>query len=288
MVYTTMLSLVFISGGEGAAGTEALRDALTFHVSFDGGFQADFALGDPGIYTAPTEARKESRPGVVNRPDVVIEKEKGRYGDAMRMGVKTPIVVFYKAEKNLAYRAHDWNGTVSFWLRLDPDRDLTPGFFADPIQITEKQWDNASLFVDFTRDEKPRQFRYAVFSDYDVWNPKKIPWDLLPVAERPMAVVERPPFGSDRWTHVVMTFAHLNTDRADASAVLYLNGKKAGELKGPWKLTWDPAKASIMLGLHYIGLFDDLSAFHRSLTSAEVEQLYRLPNGVKSLGKPAK
>jgi hypothetical protein len=38
-----------------------------------------------------------------------------------------------------------------------------------------------------------------------------------------------------------------------------------------------------MLGLSYIGLFDDLAVFDRALTEAEVAQVYRLEGGIRSL-----
>jgi hypothetical protein len=38
-----------------------------------------------------------------------------------------------------------------------------------------------------------------------------------------------------------------------------------------------------MLGLGYIGLFDELSMFNRALTAAEVEALYKLDHGVGGL-----
>jgi hypothetical protein len=45
-----------------------------------------------------------------------------------------------------------------------------------------------------------------------------------------------------------------------------------------------------MLGLSYIGLWDELAIFNRALTAQEVGQLHRLKNGVRDLGagrKPA-
>ena len=38
-----------------------------------------------------------------------------------------------------------------------------------------------------------------------------------------------------------------------------------------------------MLGISYTGLFDELAFFNRSLTAAEVEQLFALPGGVTTL-----
>ena len=85
------------------------------------------------------------------------------------------------ATKTWATAPKDWSGTVSFWLRLDPDKDLEPGY-ADPIQITDKKWDDASFFVDFTKDDKPRHFRLGIYSDLKVWNPKGLNFDTMPTA----------------------------------------------------------------------------------------------------------
>jgi hypothetical protein len=191
-------------------------------------------------------------------------------------------MTFYQAEKNLAYREQDWSGTLSFWLRLTPEQDLEPGF-SDPIQVTDKKWDDAAMFLDFSKDEMPRHFRLGVFSDTKFWNPTGKNFDLLPANERPMIVVEKPPFRRDRWTHVVCTWSHFNTDRKDAEARMYLDGVSQGRLAGPQKFTWQPAKAAIMLGLSYRGDFDDLSAFDRALTESEVKALGALKQGAGEL-----
>lgn len=43
-----------VNDGSQPAPIARLREALTFHSSFDGVTDADFALGDPRIYTAPS------------------------------------------------------------------------------------------------------------------------------------------------------------------------------------------------------------------------------------------
>jgi hypothetical protein len=53
-------------------------------------------------------------------------------------------------------------GTLSFWLRLDPQKDLAPGF-TDPIQLTDKAYNDSAVWVDFTKDDVPRYFRCARF-----------------------------------------------------------------------------------------------------------------------------
>jgi hypothetical protein len=82
----------------------------------------------------------------------------------------------------------------------------------------------------------------------------------------------------------VFTFTNCNTGKKDGMATLYLDGKVAGTVTGREQtLSWDPAKAVAMLGLNYTGLFDELAFFNRALSAAEVEELFRLPEGIATL-----
>jgi hypothetical protein len=264
---------------------DSLRKALALHASFDGQADADFARGDRKIYTASNLQRADAKAGL-HRADVAIVKGKGKFGDALRFGKNDKAVVFYQADKNMAYRDKDWSGTVSFWLSLDPDKDLEPGY-CDPIQITDKKWDDAAFFVDFTKDEKPRHFRLGIYPDFKVWNPKGLKFEQVPVADRPLSEeIVKPPFAAGKWTHVLFTFSGLNTGKPDGAGKLYLDGKPAASISNrTLTFTWEPSRAAIMLGLSYIGLFDDLAIFDRALTAEEVGIVYRLNDGIRSLAK---
>jgi hypothetical protein len=264
---------------------ESVRKALTFHASFDGQSDADFARGDKRIYTASNIKRSDAKPGL-HRADVEIARAKGRFGDALRFGKNDKAVVFFQADKNMAYREKDWSGTVSFWLSLDPDKDLQPGY-CDPIQITDKKWDDAAFFVDFTKDDKPRHFRLGIYSDSKVWNPKGVKFDDLPLADKPFSEeITKPPFASGKWTHVLFTFSGMNTGKPEGVGKLYLDGKPVASIRNrALTFTWEPSRAGMMLGLSYIGLFDDLAIFDRALTDEEVGLIYRLDGGVRSLAK---
>ena len=172
---------------------QQLAGALVFHASFDETARADVASGDARIYTAANLQRKTMRPGL-HAPGVTIETNLGRWGGALRFTRKTDEIVLYKAAGNMPFREQGFQGSVSFWLSLDPDKDLEPGY-ADPIQITDKKWNDASFFVDFTKDDQPRHVRLGVFSDFSVWNPTNRKWEEVPPAERPMVDVAQPPFG---------------------------------------------------------------------------------------------
>jgi hypothetical protein len=269
-----------------AAATTSLGNALTFHASFDHGPDADFGQGDRRLFMAASMKHPRiGSPGLSASGVVSIAKGEGKVGDALRFHRKAPEMVFFHVDKNLSYAKSNWSGTVSFWLRLDPDADLEPGY-CDPLQITPREYNDAALWVDFSKDERPRHFRLGAFADRAVWDPNLRDLDKVPVAERPMVTVTKPPFTRQRWTHVVFTFANFNTEKKDGVASLYLDGKPQGTVSAREQtLSWDPAKTIAMIGLNYTGLIDELAFFNRSLTAAEVEELFTLPSGITPLRK---
>lgn len=260
-----------------------LSDSLIFHAGFDGSIDAKpvLANGDGNAYTAESPAMKVIEPGN-NIPEITIAKDAGRLGDALRFSAKSQKVLCYKAATNGFEPTDNWSGTVSLWLKLDPDKDLPAGF-CDPLQITARQWDDASFFIDFDQT-LPRDFRLGVFSDRSVWNPRNTSWEEFPIAQRPMVPVKHPPFAHDSWTHVVFTFVNLNSTTQQAStASLYLNGKQQGTLTQPMKFTWSKSQdgskeAMIMLGINYVGDLDELAIFRRPLSAEEVKHLFEHPD----------
>ncbi len=256
-----------------------LHDAassMVFHSSFDSVSQANLSKGQGVLLQAESSERKELQP-LMTAGVISIGKNQGRYGDALRFLKKTKEVLFYEGIE-FGYRQLDWSGSVSLWLKLDPNQDLEPGF-CDPIQITERGWNDAAFFVDFDK-VLPRDFRLGVFPNLETWNPKNTDIEQIPVESRPMVTVKRPPFSANAWTHICFTWAGVNaSDQRPAVASLYLNGKLQGSLERPLQFTWDPEKAGIMLGLNYIGLMDDLIIFRKALSAEQVELLYKHPVG---------
>jgi hypothetical protein len=259
-----------------------LGKALTFHASFDQGADAVFGAGDKRIHTAESYKKRDTAKPGLHQPDVRIATGNGRYGSALEFSKKNTTAIYFQAEKNVDYRESNWNGTVSFWLSLDPDQDLAPGY-CDPIQVTDKEFNDAAAWVDFSRDEKPRHFRLGIFGNLAEWNPMKLPPDKNPDFSRRLVTVTAPPFGRGKWTHIVFTFSGLNAAQP-GEAKLYLNGQLQGTA-GPIreKFAWNVSQSTIRLGLNYTGLFDDLSIFQRALTAQEVQTLYGLDAGVSSL-----
>ena len=290
LVLCALLASACSSGGsdESAGGeapdldpaSAAIAEALTFHASFDNGADADFSAGEPRIHTAPSyEDQYQATPGI-GSPEIEIAAGEGRYGDALLFKKKNTSALFYRAKDNVAYSNSDWDGTVSFWLSLDPSVDLEPGF-CDPIQVTHAAYNDAALWVDFTK-ENPRQFRLGVFGDLEIWNPDNLAPDDNPNFQKRLIVVNRPPFERGRWTHVVITHTGLNT--ASGAAKLYLDGTFRGVVQGISEpFTWDLNRAAIRLGVNYVGLYDEVSFFRRALSDTEILTLHELEQGVSSL-----
>jgi hypothetical protein len=167
---------------------------------------------------------------------------------------------------------------VSFWIKGDPNTSLkTP--FCDPVQLTQKGANNGGIWCDFP-DTKPRDFRMGVFPAV-AEGEKPIP-ENDPKA--PLIKLPRVGFKADRWSHVVLSWNNLDTGKADSHAVLYVDGKKIGELKDlPLAMDWDIDKAGIYVGVNYVGLLDEFAIFGRPLTEAEVKRLQEQPELLSGL-----
>jgi hypothetical protein len=285
---TALLITAALGAAPGAApgAQSSLSNALAFHAAFDGGVDARYAAGDPKLYWSPTWGRRAEAQAGLPPTDTVHAAGAGRFGDALRFTRRGAPVVFYQGGANTPYSSSNWSGAVSFWLSTDPPNDLGVGF-CDPVQITPRMWNNGAFFVEFEKSKVPGAdipFRLGVYADFDVWNPTKRPFEQIPAHERPLVTVDQPPFAKDKWTHIVYTWQQFNTGQANGVARLYLDGTLRGTLSPRQQtFTWDPAETKIALGLNYIGFFDDLAVFNRTLTDAEVASLYKLDRGVASL-----
>lgn len=263
----------------------ALRAALTFHAPFEEGLDAAFSLGEK---TAYVKKGKETVPAVLNE-EVKIAEGEGKFGHALwfpKKGVTRPL---YKGAQVLNYNAQSWSTSVSVWLRLDPDKDLEPGY-CDPVQIVGDDGKKGFIFLEWSKDETPRFFRYAMRPLVEIWNPTGVLWDEIPADKRPMVQLDRAqvPFSREVWTHVVFTVENVNDKTHAPAGRLYMNGELKGSIEN-WDLTfgWDPAQVALVLGAAYVGYMDDLAVFNRALTAAEVKQLGALKTGIGEL-YPAK
>ncbi len=249
---------------------DPLQDHVVFLSTFDGTTTASIAKGDGRLFTAKNRpAINEAEPGL-HDPAVTLAPGKGLVGDAIEFKEKERLLTFYQAEGNVAYSTTSWSGCISFWMQLDPAKDLEPGF-CDPIQITDSGYNDAAIWVDFTEDN-PRDFRLGIIGDLVAWNPNDAPPENNPEFERRLVTVTDPPFARGKWTHVVINFSRFNSDQGESQ--FYIDGEARGTLRVTDPFTWKENQARIMLGLNYIGLFDELAIFDRPLSAGEVRKVY--------------
>jgi hypothetical protein len=256
-----------------------LARALTLHASFDKGLDADFSRGDKKCYVQQGPMQVPAKPN----EEVKLAAAAGRFGGALHFPKKGPYRPSFKDGGVLGYNAHSWSASVSAWLRLNPDQDLEPGY-CDPIQIVGNDNKKGYIFLEWSKDETPRYFRYAIRPLFHIWNPNNVAWADIAFEKRPMVQVARAPFSREQWTHVVFTLENINDKNKPPVGKLYLNGKLQGAIE-KWDLTfdWDPAKVLLVLGASYVGYMDDLAVFDRPLTDVEVDRIYGLKQGIREL-----
>jgi Concanavalin A-like lectin/glucanases superfamily len=273
-----LLALLALPGLAQAQTAAALKQALTFHASFDKGFDADFSRGEKGALartnqgTVPLAANEELR--LV--PD-------GRFGGGLHFTKKGTTQPRFKGAGVLGYNDKNWSASVSVWLRLDPDKDLEPGY-CDPVQIVGDDTKKGFIFLEWSKDETPREFRFAIRPLEQIWNPNKLDWAKMTDAQRPAVNLKRAPFTREAWTHAVFTLENVNDKAKKPVGRLYLNGALMGKIEN-WDLTlgWNPDAVQLVLGASYVGHLDDLAVFNRALTDAEVKILNGLKGGVREL-----
>lgn len=274
------LSGLFLSGATGHAQSKStLAEALTLHASFDEGLDADFSRGDRTCYLQQGRNLVKA----AGNDEVKLVQSAGRYGGALHFTKKGATRPSFKDGGVLGYNDKSWSASVSVWLRLTPDQDLEPGY-CDPVQIVGDDSKKGFIFLEWSKDETPRYFRYAIRPLFPIWNPDNVQWDQIPFAKRPMVQVERAPFSRDKWTHAVFTLEGINDQAKSPSGRLYLNGNLQGSIEN-WDLRfgWDPSRVLLVLGASYVGHMDDLAVFNRALTAAEVKLLHGLERGAAEL-----
>ena len=257
---------------------EGLRRGLTFHAPFDARFDASLSADDPVSRVSVGGKMAPTTPG----PEIKLAAD-GRFGGCLVFPKKGSVRPEYAATKSLAYGTTDWSATVSVWLRLDPDKDLEPGY-CDPVQIIGDDMKKGFIFLEWSKDHAPRHFRFAVRPLYHLWNPDAVGWEQIPDERRPMVKMEQAPFRRDRWTHVAFVLDHINDHAAPPRARLHIDGRQIGVIQGhDLTFGWDPAAIRLVLGAAYVGSLDDLAVWNRALSADEIARLYALPGGVETL-----
>ncbi len=261
-----------------------MASSLVFHAPFDRSPDAVVGAGERRFQTGPQwEAPRKTEAGLPTNGAVWIDPQAGRHGGALRFERKISQVVGFRVPGNFPWKPTRWSATVSFWLRTTPEIDI-PKEYADVIQITAKAWDDAAVFVEFTPEEQPKHLHLGTYADKKVWNPEGRDWGKMPLSDKPLVVVSRPPFRREEWHQVVFTCENFNTGQPDGRVALYLDGEPVGGLtERRHTYSWNPDEAVMMLGLGYTGWMDDLAVFDRALSADEVRALHRLPGGVTDL-----
>src|SRR5262245_21466766 len=271
------------AAGEARDLRAGLSAALTFHASFDHGPDADFALGDKHIYSATVQDGQRVvalTPGLGDPPLAIVEGQ-GKFGAALAFTQDNSHVVVYKAERNVAYAPEAFLGSLSLWMQLNPAE--IPGQYSDPVQLTDKQFSDSCIWIDFTKNDTPSDFRLGIFGNQSEWDvsdqraqSREFYWRLAKVAE--------PPFAKDRWTHVVVTWDGINTSQHGRARLSFEAEYHGASSIIRERFTWDAGNAGIRLGMGpFVGLMDDIAIFNRPLTPEEIRALYRLERGVAEL-----
>ena len=276
---SVLLTLVLTTFTVAAQSPAPLKQALTFHASFDKGLDADFSRGDKACLV---RGKQGTVPAALNE-ELKLVPDGGRFGGGLHFTKKGTTQPRFKDAGVLNYNATNWNASVSVWLRLDPDKDLAPGY-CDPVQIVGDDTKKGFIFLEWSKDETPREFRYAIRPKVEIWNPNNLDWAKMTDAQRPAVNLRKAPFSREAWTHAVFSFANLNDKAKKPLGRLHLNGKLVGTIEN-WDLTlgWNPDAVALVLGASYVGHLDDLAVFNRALTDAEVTQLHGLKTGVREL-----
>jgi len=257
---------------------DGLRRGLTFHAPFDTGFDAASSADDPACRVRAGGKMVSPTTG----PEMRLATD-GKFGGCLVFPKKGAVRPEFAASKSLAYGTTDWSATVSVWLRLDPDKDLEPGY-CDPVQIVGDDVKKGFIFLEWSKDHAPRHFRFAVRPIYHLWNPDAVGWEQIPDERRPMVKMEQAPFRRDRWTHVAFVLDHLNDHAAPPRARLHVDGKSVGVIQGhDLTFGWNPAALRLVLGAAYVGSMDDLAVWNRALSPEEIARLHALPGGVETL-----
>jgi hypothetical protein len=256
-----------------------LAGGLTLHASFDEGLDADFSRGDRQCYLQQGPNLVAAAP----TDEVRLVPTGGRFGGGLHITKKNNVRPAYRDAGAVGYNDRNWSSSVSVWLKLNPDLDLEPGY-CDPAQIVGDDLKKGFIFLEWSKDETPRFFRYAIRPLFHIWNPDNVQWADIPFNKRPMVQVEKAPFTRESWTHIVFSVENVNDKSRPQIGRLHVNGRLQGTIEN-WDLTfgWDAEKVLLVLGAAYVGYLDDLAVFDHALTDGEIRVLHGLTNGVGDL-----
>ncbi len=268
-----ILGLLILTAIPVDAGDDALQKAVSFYASFDESLTPEIGVGPIMTRSGdPTDPKKFTFAPGYNK-DIYKIVKKGIAGGCLDATDVLPNRgrFSYPVKGNLAFKKGGWGGACSMWINMNPAAlKLT---FCDPVQITQKGANNGGIWFDFN-DAKPRDLRMGVFPAVPDGKTGAKESD----ADAPMVRVPKVAFKAGEWHHIVLSWDNFDTGKPNASATLYIDGKKIGDVKDrAIAMDWDIEKAGIYTAVGYTGLFDEMACFNRALTVAEVTALHKTP-----------
>jgi hypothetical protein len=283
MVYAIMVAAALLS--KAADEKTDLRKAVTLYASFDEEIGADFAGGERTIYRRYNHPKRKGEYVYGKGHDEAafrIARGKGVAGGGALEAVDVLDNngrLFFLMTDNIGFKKTGWGGAFSVWINTDPNLRLkTP--FCDPVQITQKGANNGGIWFDFNGARPKRDLRMGVFPAVPAGGKAISEDDAL----APMVRVPRVGFTSGEWHHVVVSWDHFDSGKANANATLYIDGKRIGSVKDrAIAMDWDVERGGIYVAVNYLGLLDEFAVFGRPLTPDEVALLQREPGVLAAL-----
>lgn len=248
----------------------SLKDNICLYASFDKSPHADISRGNGQATLNETVVRHDPTAGRAGGALVFSAKDHGWAEDECT----------FSARDNFPYpeEGQPFEGTVSLWLRGDPDADLADDFPVDPFHISRQAADG-SFYLDLTRPNdwrygSPRKLRFGIYND----SPAN---DMFQNGQ--LLVVGELNWSDRKWHHLVGTWQNANSGQADGSARIYIDGQLRGSMEGyEHRVKWDIDQLTIGLGQRYVGAMAELLILDRALAASEVTQLHTLEEPIGS------
>lgn len=239
--------------------SDQLSEHLCFYASFQNSPDADKCRGDG---TAS-----------VNSNCVSHDPNGGRNGGAMVFAARdngwAEDELTFPAAGNFPYCEAGFDGTISLWLKGDPDADLHPEFPVDPFHISRHPADG-SYYLDLTKPNdwrygSPRKLRFGFYDD----SPAQ---DMFKNGH--LIVVGELGWDDGQWHHIAATWRNSNSGKANGEAAVYIDGRLRGTMSGyEHRLTWNIDELRIGLGQRYVGAICDFSIYDAALTVEQIREL---------------
>jgi hypothetical protein len=248
---------------------DILRDHTCLYASFDDGPNADKSRG--------------SNIASMNDSVVRYDENAGRFGGGLVFAARDhgwdEDECTFSARDNFPYSESTFEGTISFWLKGDPDADLNPEYPVDPFHISRHAADG-SFYLDLTKPNdwrygSPRKLRFGLYND----SPEQ---DMFKGGQ--LIVVGDLGWNDGNWHHLAATFQNANSGQPNAHAVIYIDGKPRGSMSNyEHRLTWNLDNLTLGLGQRYVGNIDELLILDKAINVDVVEQLNALDEPMRDI-----